>query len=112
MHEEEGLVMRQLMCRDLQDLWAMESLGKPGSVIGETNTGNWSDLEYIRTQISIRLVAVKLGLEVSGNSGRCWRGSQHQNGDRTPSLSFTKRNKAKCHVCDSQAMSVLDLIEG
>ena len=56
MQEEEGLVMRQLMCRDLQDLWAMESLGKPGSVIGETNTGNWSDLEYIRRNVLIRQV--------------------------------------------------------
>ena len=80
--------------------------------ISAARTGYWPDLRYIRTHISIRLVAIKLGLEVSGNSGRCWRGSQHQNGDRTPSLSFTKRNKAKCHVCDSQAMSVLDLIEG
>ena len=56
MREEEGLVMRQLMCRDSQDLWAMESLVKPGSVIGETNTGNWSDLEYIRRNVLIRQV--------------------------------------------------------
>ncbi len=78
--------------------------------ISAARTGYWPDLRYIRTQISIRLVAEELGLEVFGNSARCWRGFQHQNGDRTPSLSFTRRNKAKCHVCDSHAMSVIDLV--
>ncbi len=76
----------------------------------ETRPSYWPDLAFIRTRISIREVARELGLNVSGNSATCWRGFQHKNGDRTPSLSFTKRNRAKCHVCDPHAMSVPDLV--
>lgn len=72
--------------------------------------GYWPDLDYIRRRISIRHVGRELGLEVFGNSARCWRTDDHQNNDRSPSLSFTRYNRAKCHVCDSRSMGVLDLV--
>lgn len=73
--------------------------------------GYWPDLDYIRRRISIRHVARELGLEVFGNSARCWRTDGHQNNDRSPSLSFTRRNRARCQVCDDSPMSTLDLVK-
>lgn len=72
--------------------------------------GLWPDLKYIRHHVSVRDVARELGLEVFGNSARCWRSENHQHGDHSPSLSFTKRNRWKCHVCDDMACSNLDLV--
>jgi hypothetical protein len=82
--------------------------GARAVVMGDS--GFWPDLKYIRHHISVREIARELGLEVFGNSARCWRGESHQHGDQTPSLSFTKRNRWKCHVCDDRARSNLDLV--
>lgn len=67
------------------------------------------DMNFIRREIPIAEVAKELGIRVAGaNIAHCWR-EGHQNGDRTPSMSF-KRNRAKCHVCDVDAKSTIDLI--
>jgi hypothetical protein len=67
------------------------------------------DMSFIR-QIPIQDVARELGIRVAGrNAAHCWRVGAHQNGDRTPSLSF-HRNRAKCFVCDADALSPLDLV--
>jgi hypothetical protein len=81
-------------------------------VQSESGAGLWPDLEYIRRRLSVRDVARELGLEVRGrSSARCWRTDAHQNGDRSPSLFFTRLNRCKCAVCDAQTMSNLDLIQ-
>jgi hypothetical protein len=68
------------------------------------------DMTYIRREIPIADVARELGIRVSGrNTAHCWRVGAHQNGDRSPSLSF-RRNRAKCYVCDGDAMSTIDLV--
>jgi len=67
-------------------------------------------MAYIRHQIPIADVAIALGIRAAGrNAAHCWRVGSHQNGDRTPSLSF-QHNRAKCHVCDAASMSVIDLV--
>jgi hypothetical protein len=68
------------------------------------------DMDYMRRQIPIADVARELGIRVSGlNAAHCWRVGAHQNGDRSPSLSF-RRNRAKCYVCDADSMSTIDLV--
>jgi hypothetical protein len=68
------------------------------------------DMTFIRREIPIADVARELGVRVAGRSvAHCWRVGAHQNGDRTPSLSF-RRNRAKCYVCDPDSMSVIDLV--
>jgi hypothetical protein len=68
------------------------------------------DMSFMRSQILIFDVAAALGIKSSGRSAaHCWRVGQHQNGDRTASVSFFK-NRAKCHVCDSRALSTIDLV--
>ena len=67
------------------------------------------DMVYCRREIPIADVARELGIRVSGRTtAHCWRDG-HQNGDRTPSLSFS-RNRARCHVCNTDAKSVIDLV--
>ena len=69
------------------------------------------DMTYIRREIPIADVARELGIRVAGRSAaHCWRVGAHQNGDRTPSMSFSKRNRAKCHVCDVDPKSPIDLV--
>jgi hypothetical protein len=68
------------------------------------------DMNYIRRKIPIADVAKELGIRVAGRTAaHCWR-SGHQNGDRTPSMSFSKRNRAKCYVCDVDSKSPIDLV--
>jgi hypothetical protein len=67
-------------------------------------------MNFIRRQVPIADVARALGIRVAGrNVAHCWRVGSHQNGDRTPSLSFY-RNRAKCHGCDTDSMSTIDLV--
>jgi len=67
-------------------------------------------MAFIRRQIPIVEVATSLGMRVVGqNAAHCWRVGAHRNGDRTPSFSF-HRNRAKCHVCDVDALSTIDLV--
>lgn len=68
------------------------------------------DLNFMRREIPISDVAALLGIRTAGRSAaHCWRVGQHQNGDRTASISFF-RNRAKCHVCDARGLSVVDLV--
>lgn len=68
------------------------------------------DMTFIRREVPIVDVAKELGIRIAGRSvAHCWRVGTHQNGDRTPSMSFS-RNRAKCHVCDAGSMSVIDLV--
>jgi|ERR1700733_1673112 len=68
------------------------------------------DLSFMRREILIFDAATTLGIRTAGRSAaHCWRVEQHQNGDRSPSISFFK-NRAKCHVCDTRALSVIDLV--
>lgn len=68
------------------------------------------DMSYIRRRIPIVDVATSLGIRIAGQkAAHCWRDGAHQNGDRTPSLSF-HRNRAKCFVCDADSLSPIDLV--
>jgi hypothetical protein len=68
------------------------------------------DMDFMRRKISIFDVATALGIRTAGRSAaHCWRVEQHQNGDRSPSVSLFK-NRAKCHVCDARGLSVIDLV--
>jgi len=68
------------------------------------------DMTFIRREIPIADVAGELGIRVAGRTtAHCWRVGAHQNGDRTPSMSF-RRNRAKCHVCDVDSKSPIDLV--
>jgi hypothetical protein len=67
------------------------------------------DLGYIRRHIPITEIARELDIEIFGSRARCWRPRAHQNGDRTPSVSFY-RNRFKCHCCDERSGSVIDLV--
>lgn len=66
------------------------------------------DMEFIRYKIPIAEVANALSLKVSGSAVHCWRAG-HQNGDRTPSMSF-RGNYIACFVCDPRPLSTLDLV--
>lgn len=69
------------------------------------------DMTFIRREIPIADVARELGIRVTGrNAAHCWRVGAHQNGDRAPSISFSKRNRAKCFVCDVDSKSPIDLV--
>jgi hypothetical protein len=69
------------------------------------------DLNYIKRQVPIAAVASALGLDIIGNVVRCWRPEAHQHGDRSPSISFSKRrNIGKCFVCDDRGWSNVDLV--
>jgi hypothetical protein len=68
------------------------------------------DMEFMRREIPIFDVATALDIRTAGRSAaHCWRVGQHQNGDRSPSISFF-RNRAKCHVCDARGFSTIDLV--
>ncbi len=71
--------------------------------------GSYLDLAFIRRHVSITDVARELDVQVFGSRARCWRPENHQNGDRTPSVSFY-RNRFKCHCCDERSGSVIDLV--
>lgn len=77
-------------------------------------TGGCVDLEYIRNKVSVLEIAMELGLEVKGNTARCWRIENHVHGDRDPSIRFHhKRNRWRCFVCDEKgAASTFDLVMG
>ena len=67
------------------------------------------DMRFMR-QIPIRDVAQALGIRVAGEStAHCWRDA-HKHGDRSPSIGFSKRNRAKCFVCDVRTLSPIDLV--
>src|ERR1019366_3166575 len=68
------------------------------------------DMTFIRREIPIADVARELGIRVASSStAHCWRAGAHQNGDRTPSMSF-RRNGAMCYVCDVDSKSPIDLV--
>jgi hypothetical protein len=77
--------------------------------LGRTHN-HYPDLTFIKKFVPIREIAIELGLEVSGSSARCWRPDNHQNGDRTPSVGFSRKNIGKCFVCDDHAWSNVDLV--
>jgi DNA-binding MarR family transcriptional regulator len=68
------------------------------------------DIEYIRKRIPIQDVARALGLSVNGRQGHCWRIEAHQNGDRKPSMWFSRSNRVRCQVCDARPLSTVDLV--
>jgi hypothetical protein len=71
------------------------------------------DLDYIRRQIPIELVAFLLNLDVQRHFAPCFRMENHPNGDSHPSLHFLERkNCAICFRCDQRAMSNIDLVMG
>jgi hypothetical protein len=71
----------------------------------------YPDLAYIRKSVPIRAVAEQLDLAVKGRMVHCWRPQNHQHGDRTPSVGLQERyNIAKCFVCDTRALSPIDLV--
>lgn len=81
------------------------------SQIGRGRSTFYPDLAYIRRCVPIDDVAKRLGLQVSGKMVRCWRPDNHEHGDRTPSVGLnSRRNIAKCFVCDGRALSPIDLV--
>ena len=70
------------------------------------------DLKFINRKISIREVALKLGLRIAENGNiHCWRPQRHQNGDRTASVGIKKAtNRAKCFGCGIGPLGPVDLV--
>jgi hypothetical protein len=74
--------------------------------------GTIPDLDFIKRRVPIADVARALDIRVVGNSAHCWRPESHENGDRTPSVWFSKKsNKGKCEVCDRWTWSNIDLVQ-
>jgi hypothetical protein len=70
-----------------------------------------SALGWVKRNVPILSVAMRLGLEVVGNSAHCWRKSNHNNGDAKPTLGFDiARNRYTCFCCDARSSSVVDLV--
>ena len=70
-----------------------------------------SALDWVKRNVPILSVAMRLGLEVIGNSAHCWRKSNHNNGDAKPTLGFEiAKNRYKCFRCDARTGSVVDLV--
>ena len=84
---------------------------QPGQIVSASVRSLYPDLSYIKARISVIDVAKVLGLEVFGRTARCWRPDNHKNGDRTPSVSFWKKqNRGMCFVCDDRTWSNVDLL--
>ena len=53
----------------------------------------------------------QLWIELHGTMARCWRPQNHEHEDRTPSVGvWSRKNKAKCFVCDARPLSTVDLV--
>jgi hypothetical protein len=77
----------------------------------EKQSSGIPDAEYIRDRVPIQDVARKLGLEVKGRHGHCWRIEAHANGDSNPSIWFNRNNRGCCQACDGRAWSNIDLVK-
>jgi len=71
------------------------------------------DLNRLRREYPIELVAKLLDLDVKNHFAPCYRLENHPNGDSHPSLHFLlRRNCAICFRCDRRAMRNIDLVMG
>lgn len=61
--------------------------------------------------IPIELVVDGLGLDREDKRFHCWRPDAHEHDDRTASASiWQRRNRVRCHRCDTRALSTVDLV--
>lgn len=67
--------------------------------------------QWIRENVSVRDVALALGLSIEGNRIRCPRPGRHRHGDNNPSMTIGARtNKVYCYVCGGKPESNIDLV--
>jgi len=70
-----------------------------------------TDIEGLKSRISILAAARALGLEVRHNRIRCPNPQGHAHGDRTPSVTlWPERGYFKCWVCPEVKGDVIDLV--
>jgi len=83
------------------------------SSFGLKSAGGIPSLEFIKKHVPIADVARLLDLRVdSSTAAHCWRIGNHQHGDRTASVWFSKRtNRGQCKVCDRHSWSNIDLTQ-
>ncbi len=83
------------------------------SSVSDRPTRGIPDIRYIKKRVAIADVARALDLRVANDAAaHCWRVGNHQHGDRTPSVWFSRRsNKGKCYVCDRFCWSNVDLVQ-
>lgn len=63
----------------------------------------------LKSELNIRTMAESLGMDVHGNSARCYNSMAHKNHDRHYSLSFdSHENRYKCFAC-GESGDVIDL---
>jgi hypothetical protein len=74
----------------------------------------YPDIAWIKKNVPVLGIAKALGMRIRRGRAQCWRSSNHNHGDRDPSLCFhERRNRARCFVCDMKGgHSNIDLVIG
>lgn len=71
-----------------------------------------TEIESLKSRISITAVAERLGLSVVRGKFRCPYGKRHAHGDRTPSVSISEdKGLFRCWVCDDVRGDCFQLVQ-
>ena len=71
-----------------------------------------SEIQELKSSLSITVVAKRLGLSVEGGRFRCFFPERHAHGDRTPSVSINEeKGYFKCFVCENVKGDVISLVQ-
>jgi DNA primase len=71
-----------------------------------------SEIQELKSSLSITVVAKRLGLLVERGHFRCFFPERHANGDRTPSVSINEeKGYFKCFVCENVKGDVISLVQ-
>ena len=70
------------------------------------------EIQKLKSELSITVVAERLGLNVSHGKFRCFFPERHAHGDRTPSVSINEsKGYFRCFVCDNVKGDVISLVK-
>ncbi|MDR2580180.1 MAG: toprim domain-containing protein [Fibromonadaceae bacterium] len=70
------------------------------------------ELKRLKSELSITVVARRLGLQVARGRFRCFFSERHAHGDRTPSVSINEeKGYFKCFVCEDVKGDVISLVQ-
>ncbi|MCL2102209.1 MAG: toprim domain-containing protein, partial [Fibromonadales bacterium] len=73
---------------------------------------NESEIKRLKSELSITVVAQRLGLNVARGRFRCIFPERHAHGDRTPSVSINEeKGYFRCFVCDNVKGDVISLVQ-
>jgi len=73
---------------------------------------NDSEIQELKSSLSITVVAKRLGLYVERGRFRCFYPERHAHGDRTPSVSINEeKGYFKCFVCEDVKGDVISLVK-